>query len=83
MSDNVLLNLLKENTNIDHDFLDTFYTEFKIGDDLDFNIDSNDVAKYLGISVNTVHERLQNRFSKNNNYIEGTDFFRTKVIKIW
>ena len=45
--DSVFIKLLKENTNIDEDFIDTFFKKFKIGGELDFDIIDTDVSKYL------------------------------------
>ena len=72
----IFTDLLKENTIIDHDFIDTFFKKFKMGDDLSFHIKANDVAKYLGIKLLTVHERLANKYSKNKNYIEKADYIK-------
>ena len=37
-NDSVFIKLLKANTNIDEDFIDTFFNKFKIGGELDFDI---------------------------------------------
>lgn len=75
---NIFINLLKEYTNIDHDFIDTFFTKFKIGGELDFHIKDVDAAKYLGIKLYTLRKRLLNTFSKNENYIENVDYIKIK-----
>ena len=49
--DTVFITLLKKHTNIDVDFINTFFKQYKIGSDLDFHIQDTDVAKYLGISL--------------------------------
>ena len=36
--DNIFIKLLKEKTNIDDDFIDTFFKKFKIGGELDYDI---------------------------------------------
>jgi hypothetical protein len=56
--DSVFITLLKKHTNIDVDFINTFFKQYKIGSDLDFNIQDKDVATYLGISLNTIRKRL-------------------------
>ena len=56
--DTVFITLLKKHTNIDVDFINTFFKQYKIGSDLDFHIQDTDVAKYLGISLNTIRKRL-------------------------
>ena len=63
--DSVFITLLKKHTNIDVDFINTFFKQYKIGSDLDFHIQDKDVATFLGISLNTIRRRLNNTFSKN------------------
>ncbi len=77
--DSIFIKLLKSHTNIDQEFIDTFFTKFKIGGDLDFDIKDIDVSKYLGISLATLRKRLSNTFSKNKRYIERVDFIRVKT----
>ncbi len=36
--DSIFIELLKKHTNIDIDFIDTFFKKFKIGGELDFKI---------------------------------------------
>jgi len=67
--DSVFINLLKKYTNIDLDFINTFFKNFKIGGELDFNINDIDVAKYLGVDLNTIRRRLNNTFSKNVHFL--------------
>jgi len=74
----VFIDLLKKHTNIDIDFIDTFFKKFKIGGELDFNIKDLDVAKYLGIALITVRNRLNNAYSKTKRFIENVDFVRVK-----
>ena len=76
--DSVFITLLKQHTNIDDDFINTFFKEYKIGGDLDFNIKDIDVAKYLGTSLNTIRRRLNNTFSKNINFVERADYIKIK-----
>jgi hypothetical protein len=48
---NVFVSLLKQHTNIDIGFINTFFKKFKIGGELNFDIKDFDVAKYLGIGI--------------------------------
>ncbi len=75
---NKFSDLLKKYTTIDEDFIDTFFNEFKIGDDLDFTIKDSHVAEYLDIKLETLRERLTNRFSKNEIYIYKVDYIKQK-----
>jgi hypothetical protein len=77
--DNVFIQLLKSHTNIDEDFIDTFFKKFKIGGELDFDIEDNKVSEYLGIKLITLRNRLNNAYSKTKRYIEKLDFVRVKV----
>jgi hypothetical protein len=73
------IRLLKQFTSIDEDFIDTFFKKFKIGNELEFDIDEKDVSKYLKISNRTLRERLNNNYSKNILYIENVDYIKMKV----
>ena len=77
-NDSVFVQMLKERTNIDVDFIDVFFTKFKIGGELDFNIKDKDVAKYLGIALITLRNRLNNAYSKKKRYIETVDYIRIR-----
>ena len=79
--DSVFITLLKKHTNIDVDFINTFFKQYKIGNDLDFHIQDKDVATYLGISLNTIRKRLNNAFSKNINFVEKSDYIKIKTNK--
>jgi phage anti-repressor protein len=79
--DSVFITLLKKHTNIDVDFINTFFKQYKIGSDLDFHIQDTDVAKYLGISLNTIRKRLNNAYSKNINFVEKSDYIKIKTNK--
>jgi phage anti-repressor protein len=79
--DSVFITLLKKHTNIDVDFINTFFKQYKIGSDLDFHIQDTDVATYLGISLNTIRRRLNNTFSKNINFVEKSDYIKIKTSK--
>lgn len=74
----VFTDLLKQHTNIDEDFIDTFFTKFKIGDELEFHLKDKDVSKYLGIRTQTLRERLSNKYSKKNIYFEKVDYVKIK-----
>jgi phage anti-repressor protein len=80
--DSVFITLLKKYTNIDVDFINTFFKQYKIGGDLDFHIQDKNVAIYLGISLNTIRKRLNNAFSKNINFVERSDYIKIKTNKI-
>lgn len=77
--DSVFIKLLKENTNIDEDFIDIFFKKFKIGGELDFDINDSDVSKYLGISLINLRKRLNNAYSKTKRFIEKVDFIKIKT----
>jgi hypothetical protein len=77
--DSVFIKLLKKHTNIDEDFINIFFKKFKIGGELDFDIEDKDVAKYLGITLVTLRKRLKNTFSKTKRYIEKVDYIRIKT----
>lgn len=77
--DSVFIKLLKENTNIDEDFIDTFFKKFKIGGELDFDIKDIDVSKFLNISLITLRKRLNNAYSKTKRFVENIDFVRIKT----
>jgi hypothetical protein len=77
--DSVFVKLLKLHTNIDEDFIDTFFKKFKIGGELDFEIKDKKVAIFLDISLATLRKRLNNYFSKTKRFIEKVDYVRVKV----
>jgi len=79
--DSVFITLLKKHTNIDINFINTFFKQYKIGGDLDFHIQDKDVATYLGISLNTIRKRLNNSYSKHINFIERSDYIKIKTNK--
>jgi len=81
MKNSVLIKLLKKYTTIDEDFIDTFFKKFKIGGDLDFDIEDTKIAKYLGITTQSLRNRLLNQNSKNKNYIEKVDYVKIKSDK--
>ena len=77
--DSIFIKLLKENTNIDEDFIDTFFKKFKIGSELDFDIKDINVSKFLDISLITLRKRLNNTYLKTKRFIEHVDFIRIKT----
>ena len=79
--DSVFIQLLKEHTNIDHDFIDAFFKKFKIGGELNFEIEDVKVAKFLDIKLNTLRRRLMNEFSKTKIYFEKVDYIKIKSDK--
>ena len=70
---------MKKYTNIDEDFIDTFFTKFKIGSELDFDLKDKDVAKFLGITIDTLRNRLKNVYSKTKRFFEKVDYIRIKT----
>lgn len=77
-NNNILFQLLKKHTTIDTDFINTFFKKFKIGGELDFDIEDKNVAKYLGITLQSLRNRLLNQNSKNKNYLEKVDYVKIK-----
>ena len=61
------------------DFIETFFKKFKIGGELDFDINENNVSKYLDISILTLRKRLNNVFSKSKRFIEKVDYIKLKI----
>jgi|APCry1669192647_1035423.scaffolds.fasta_scaffold18254_1 hypothetical protein len=79
MDNKIFINLLKEYTNIDEKFIDTFFKKFQIGDELNFDLKDTKIAKFLGIKLQTLRDRLSNKLSKNKNYIEKVDYIKIKT----
>lgn len=79
--DSVFIELLKAHTNIDGDFIDTFFKKFKIGGELDFDIKDIDAANFLGISLVTLKKRLTNAYSKTKKFIQKVDYIKIKTGK--
>lgn len=75
---NIFVSLLKQYTNIDIDFINTFFKKFNIGSELNFDIKDSDVSKYLGISIINIRKRLANAYSKTKKFIENVDFIKIK-----
>ena len=79
VENSVFIELLKSHTNIDKDFIETFFKKFKIGGELDFDIKDSDASKFLGITLGTLRNRLKNVYSKTKRFIEKVDYIRIKT----
>jgi len=77
----IFVSLLKQYTNIDIGFINTFFKKFKIGGELNFDIEDNNSSIYLGIHLMTLRKRLLNSFSKTNKFIENVDYIKIKTEK--
>lgn len=75
----IFIELLKKYTNIDEDFINAFFKKFRIGGELDFHLEDKKVAKYLGIGLQTLRNRLLNIYSKKKIYIEKVDYVKIKT----
>lgn len=73
--------ILLEYTTIERDFIKTFFKKFNIGDELEFHIKDTKVSKYLNIKIRTLRKRLNNSYSKNENYMEKIDYIKIKSTK--
>ncbi len=79
------INILKKYTNIDKNFLDDIFSNFKLTnldeESYDFNIYDIQVAKWLDIDIQTLRNRLRSKYTNKNNedlYIENVDYIRIK-----
>ena len=77
----IFVSLLKQYKNIDVGFINTFFKKFKIGGELNFDIEDKNASKYLGISLITTRKRLSNAYSKTNKLIENVDYIKIKTKK--
>ena len=75
----IFIELLKKYTIIDKDFIDTFFKKFRIGGELSFHLKDKDVAEHLGINLQTLRERLSNKYAKTKIYIEKVDYVKIKT----
>jgi len=75
-TNNILIKLLKKHTNIDTNFIDTFFKKFRVGGELNFDIEDKDVAKYLHVSIRTIRKRLANDFSISDIFMENLDYIK-------
>jgi phage anti-repressor protein len=73
--------LLLNYTSIDRDFIKDFFKKFQIDGELNFDIKDSKVAKYLDIDIDTLRNRLNNKYSKYINYIKNVDFIKVKSKK--
>lgn len=72
------MKLLKKHTSIDKDFINEFFKDFKIGEELSFHIEDKKAAEYLGIKVESLRNRLLNKGAKTKAYLEHVDYIKTK-----
>lgn len=73
------IQLLKQYTSIDREFIDTFFKKFKVGGELHFDIKDIDVAKYLNIDLQTLRNRLLNKYSKRKLFFEKVDYIKVNT----
>jgi hypothetical protein len=79
MSNNLsFIELLKKHTTIDKSFINTFFKKFKIGGELNFDLNYILVAKYLGIELITLKKRLLNTYSKTKRFFEKVDYIKIR-----
>ena len=74
-----LIKLLKEYTDIDHKFIDTFLAFYHIpkeDENYEFHILDDNVSNYLNIKVTTIRNRLQNKYTDKKVYYENVDYVR-------
>jgi len=77
--DNIFIQLLKKHTNIDKKFINTFFKNFEIDNELIFHIKDIDVAKYLNIKLVSLRDRLNNNNSNKIIYVENVDFIKKQT----
>lgn len=73
--------LLKKYTSIDEEFIDTFLSTFKIGNELEFDIKDKEAANYLGITCQTLRNRLNNKYNTKEQYIKKVDYIKVVTDK--
>ena len=78
---NIFISLLKEHTNIDVEFINTFFKKFKIGGELNFDIIDKDAAKYLGVELINIRKRLANAYSKTKKFFKNVDYIKIQTGK--
>ena len=78
-NNNNFIELLKEHTTIDNNFIDKFLKKIKIGSELDFHIKDKNVSKYLNVSLGNIRKRLNNAYTKSINFIENVDYIKIKT----
>jgi hypothetical protein len=68
-----------KHTNIDRKFLDIFFETFKIKGESIFHIEDLKVSEYLGVTLDNIRRRLQNKFLKKATFVEGVDFIKIRM----
>ena len=58
MNNNSFIKLLKEKTTVSKSFINKFFKNFRVGDDLLFHIDEMDVCEYINITKKSLRNRL-------------------------
>lgn len=75
----IFMKILSEYTDINKEFLKDFFGNFELENEDDiFYIKEKKVAKWLGIELQTLRDRLRNKYSNTNNYLENIDYVRVK-----
>lgn len=77
-SNEKFIELLKDKTDIDNEFITKFCIYFEIGDNKDFKINYKDVAEFLKIYPNSLLNRLNNHHSNIKSYKENIDYIKIK-----
>ena len=78
-----IIDILKKYTDIDKNFLNDLFSNFKLTDleqeSYDFDFTDIKVAKWLDIDIQTLKDRLRSKYKKRSNeelqYIEKYDMF--------
>lgn len=78
-SNEKFIELLKDKTDIDHDFIKKFCIYFEIGDNKKFKINYKDVAKFLATTPSSLLDKLNNKFSIGEIYRENIDYIKVKT----
>ena len=76
---NSFIELLKKHTDIDTEFINIFFSKFKVNNELNFDIKDSTIAKYLEITLKNLRQRLSNEFSKTKKFIENVDFIKVNT----
>ena len=78
---NSFIELLKKHTDVDTEFINTFFSKFIPGGELNFDIKDSTIANYLVITLHNLRKRLSNEFTKNARFVENVDFIKVKTGK--
>ena len=81
-----IIDILKKYTDIDKNFLNDLFSNFKLTDleyeSYDFDFTDKKVAKWLDIDIQTLKDRLRSKYKKRTNeelqYIENYDYIRIR-----